>query len=396
MPDRDTQAFLMEVYPLIENSLNKNLSNYRRCVGRFIEARLDDLNDTVPISRTYFGTNDINDFFDSLKIDKKNVTEAIDHTYYRDIPKFNPAAARDEFSVAMISVIRYFILNKMTKETEMSAVYLAFSGKFYTSIHSRKFMYNSDGKYNRHIMEYVVNYELSGKYDLKREGSVHGAVRSICSTWLASYTKRFTQMSDEDVVYLIQQLHNRIKSFLGNIAEKYYEAVKDKKYIAYSKDTLDDDNKILDDKNDSLRAEKYVEIAMAKISSMGVDQKICAISANQNVKITEVKSIIESIVMDNDNIPQIKELVRLMIISYMENSKFKDVVNPEFLARSITPKPNTKDPKVLRQKEIVEFWLNENSPAYRKRKSREATAVSYHKSVMSYFAWTIYNSNKNA
>ena len=296
----------------------------------------------------------------------------------------------------MISVIRYFILNKMTKETEMSAVYLAFSGKFYTSIHSRKFMYNSDGKYNRHIMEYVVNYELSGKYDLKREGSVHGAVRSICNTWLASYTKRFTQMSDEDVVYLIQQLHNRIKSFLGNIAEKYYDAVKDKKYIAYSKDTLDDDNKILDDKNDSLRAEKYVEIAMAKISSMGVDQKICAISANQNVKITEVKSIIESIVMDNDNIPQIKELVRLMIISYMENSKFKDVVNPEFLARSITPKPNTKDPKVLRQKEIVEFWLNENSPAYRKRKSREATAVSYHKSVMSYFAWTIYNSNKNA
>lgn len=400
MADRDTEAFLCEVYPHIEKSLDKNLSSYRRCVGRFIEARLDDLNDTVPISRTYFGANDINDFFNSMNIDKKIVTDAINHTYYKDIPKFNPAAARDEFTVAMILVIRYFIIHNMVRETEMSSIYLAFSGKFYTSIHSHKFMYNSNGKYNRHVMEYVVNYELSGKYDLKREGSVHGAVRSICRTWLNSYIERFEQMSDEDAVYVIQQLHNRIKSFLGNIADKYYEAIKNKSYIAYTKDDINDADgakviKLLDDKNDSLRAEKYVEIAMSKINSMSVDQKLCSIAANQNVKITEVKSIIESILMDNNNIPQVKELIRLMIISYMEVSKYKDITNPEFLAKSISPKPNTKDPKILRQKEIVEKWLDENSPAYRKRKSREATAVSYHKAVMSYFAWVVYISNKN-
>ena len=45
-------------------------------------------------------------------------------------------------------------------------------------------------------------------------------------------------------------------------------------------------------------------------------------------------------------------------------------------------------------KEIVELFLNENSPAYRKRRSREATKNSYHKSIMTYFVLLIHGSNK--
>ena len=78
----------------------------------------------------------------------------------------------------------------------------------------------------------------------------------------------------------------------------------------------------------------------------------------------------------------------------METSDSKDIRNVEFLNKSITPKPNSKDPKVLRQKEIVENWLNENSPAYRKRKSREATRVNYHKSVLIYFTLITFEANK--
>lgn len=392
---KDTKAFLEDVYPLVEASLDKNLSKYMQCVGRFIEKRTSELYDTVPCSRTYFGTDEINDLFNTLGIDIKVVSNAIDKTYYADIPRFNPAAARDEYSVIMMLIIRYLFLKGLDKQLEISTIYLAFSGKFYVSIHSQMFKYNTNGKYNRHVMEYVVNNELSGKFDLKREKNIFGAIRSVCNTWLKSYSSRFKRMHDEDVVYLIQQLHNRIKSFLRNIAVKYYDVIENKKaYLAYTDDDLSEDNYHLDINSDSLRSEKYVEAAMSRINSSSVDRRLCSYAANVNVKINEVQSIIESIVMDNKNVGEIKELIRLIIAVYMETSDSKDIRNVEFLNKSITPKPNSKDPKVLRQKEIVENWLNENSPAYRKRKSREATRVNYHKSVLIYFTLITFEANK--
>lgn len=392
-----TTQFKDNVYPLIEKSLStpSKLSAYKRCLGRFIELRSKELEDTVPCSRTYFGAKEIDDFFNSVDLDKKVVTNAINNTYYKDIPAFNPKAARDEFTVAVMMVIRYFYLKQMPKELEISCIYLAFSGKFYPSIHSGKFLYNSDGKYNRHVMEYVVNNELSGKFDLKREKSVLGAVKSICRTWVGSYGERFKKMDDEDTVYLIQQLHNRIKSFLGNIASVYYDVIENKQaYLAYTDDDLSEENYHTDTNSDSLRCEKYVEAAMAKINGQSVDQRLCAAAANANVKLNEVKSIIESIIMDNANLPEIKELVRLLITNFINTEKGKSVTDIAFITKSITPKPNTKDKNILRQKEIVEKWLSENSPAYRKRKSREATRVSYHKSVIAYFTFVIYYANK--
>jgi hypothetical protein len=41
------------------------------------------------------------------------------------------------------------------------------------------------------------------------------------------------------------------------------------------------------------------------------------------------------------------------------------------------------------QKEIIEMWLDKNSPQYRKRKSREATKNSYYKSILTYYALVI-------
>ena len=61
---------------------------------------------------------------------------------------------------------------------------------------------------------------------------------------------------------------------------------------------------------------------------------------------------------------------------------------------SYAAKPNTKDPNILREKEIVESWLTENSPSYRKRKSRLATKNSYYKSIFSYFTLVVHTANK--
>ena len=45
-------------------------------------------------------------------------------------------------------------------------------------------------------------------------------------------------------------------------------------------------------------------------------------------------------------------------------------------------------------KETILHWLDENSPNYRKRKNRAATAISYYKSILTYIVLTIVSVNK--
>ena len=125
-----------------------------------------------------------------------------------------------------------------------------------------------------------------------------------------------------------------------------------------------------------------------------VDYNLCKMASDSNVKVNEVKSIIESIQDDPNNIPEIKELVSILITEYMVNSKDKDVGSIEFVSKSIAAKPNTKNKNIIRQKEIIEHWLDENSAQYRKRKSREATKSSYYKSVLTYYVLQINKANK--
>ena len=357
----------------------------------FIKDRSKDLYDIVPVRRIPFGSEDIDSFFKAMKIDKNEITQCLSETYYWNM-NFNPRAAKDEFTMTMMMVIRYFLLKNKQTDAEISTIYLAFSGKFYPSIHSQKFKIPPE-KY-RHIMEYVLNNVLTQKYDLKREGSVFGAVRSICRTWLRTYTPKFKNPDDEDVADMIQQLHGRIKSFLGNIAAAYYDTYEKRdSYFAYASDSNDQDSFRIAD-NDSLLAERCVENAMNWITTKQVDYKLCKWASDKNVKVDEIKSIIESIQEDSDNLLLIREMMQLIIADYFSTSRNKDVTSYEFINKSIVAKPNSKNKYVIRQKEIIEYFLDENSPAYRKRKSRPDTKSSYYKSILTYYVLVINESNK--
>lgn len=391
MSTKITNVIVKDIYPLIETALKKNQAKYKRNIQSFIEERSKELYDIAPYTRIYFGQKDIDNFFRAIGIRESQVKQCLTKTYYWNI-RFNPQAAKDPFTVAMIMVIRYYILKGDRKNAEISAIYLAFSGKFYPSIHYSKFPVVQPIEY-KHVMDYVVNNMLTQKFDLKREGSVFGAVRSICITWLNTYEDLFKDPDDEDIADLIQQLHGRIKSFMGNIASLYYKAYEDGNYISYDSDSENDDNYRIAD-TDSLRAERIVENTMAAINNNNVDIKLCSMASDQNVKVAEVQSIIESIQSEPANIPIIKELLRIIVNEYFVNSTVKDVNSLEFVRVSIAAKPNTKNKNIIHQKEIIESWLDENSPQYRKRKSRLATKSSYYKSVLTYYVLLINKANK--
>lgn len=391
---KDIRVIVKQLYPLVEKNMTPTtISNFKKMVGSFMEKRSESLYDTAPCDRIYFSDADFEELFNIMKIPKVTITNIMSKLYYWDIASFNPRAAKDEFTILALCILRYFYMKKDQRNLELSLIYISFSGKFYPSIHHGSFPKFQPSEY-RHVMDYVINTELSQKYDIKRYGSVIETVKSIGLTWINTYGSRLKDFDDEDIVYLIQQLRDRIKSFIINIAEVYYRVYENKAtYMSYDSDSLSDESYRLAD-SDSLRIERYVEATMNDIVSKGVDPKIIKITSNESVRFDELKSILETIVNDRDNLSLIKELITILVSQYFLTSKDKDISNINFITTSIVSKPNTKNVDVLRSNEILEIWLNENSPSYRKRKSRLATKLGYHKAVRSYFVLITHNAAK--
>lgn len=387
---KNTEAIKDHLYPTVEKALSstKVRNEYKKFVNDFFSKRDEEVYDALPCSRILCSEDEMDKLFTVLGIDKSEVTSIIGETYYAKISNFNPKAALHEFTVTQLCVIRYFLLKNMQKERDISILLLAFSGKFYPSLHYRSYPTVVPV---RHVMEYVVNNQLSQKYDLASKGSVMGAVNSICMTWVDTYKNKFKDFEDEDVVYLIQQLHSRIGSFMKNIAEEYYKAYDNKDiYMTYSSDSFEQGDYHLAD-NDSLKVERYTEATMAFITSNGVDYKICKACSDENITPNEAKAVIESIVMNKDNILTMKELISLMIATYFAIDKDKDLTNISFITYSVSPKPNAKQREIIRQKEIIEDFLTESGTAYMRRRSRIATRNSYERCVRMYFALMIHN-----
>ena len=97
---------------------------------------------------------------------------------------------------------------------------------------------------------------------------------------------------------------------------------------------------------------------------------------------------------NKDNMNLVRELVTNIIGSYFQQSKTKDVRDLSFVSYTVTPKPNSKDPLLLRQRELLIIILMNNSEKFARRRSRLATEQAYFRAVLTYFALIIQKVNK--
>ena len=388
-----TEVIDKQIYPIVQGTLSKSITKWKALMSKFMNARATSLYDTFPATRCTYGQQDADELYSIFDKTERELQEIINKTYYAQIPNFNPRTAKSPVTVLGICIIKYFLSKNDKANLEVAIIYLSFSGGFYPSIHYGSYPTAVPADY-RFVCDYVVNNELSNKFDLKKTGSVVGTIKSIGSTWIEAYRDKFKGVTDdEEYVYVIQQLHMRIKSFIQNTAEIYYKCYQNREYLTYDSDDMSEDNFRLTE-NDSTKIEAVTNRAMTWLTTHDVDFRLCKMCSDANVKTEEIKSIIESIVKNTDNIDLVKELVALIVTNYFKSSKNKDVRDIEFISYSIKAKPNTKDKDVLRQNEIVDKFLCENSIAYNRRKSREATKNSYNRAVLTYFVLIINQSNK--
>lgn len=386
---KETSVIIQNLYPVIERSLNKNTDKFKKMISRFINKNSALLYDVAPYDIIYYTESDKNDLFDSLEIRESQVIEIMKDCYFWNIP-YNPPAAKEPYVLVLMCAIRYFLLKNKQKEAEISAIYLAFSGKIYASLYSGLVFPKAPPSKYRTVMEYVVNNMLNNKFDLKVYGNVFSAIRQLCLTWLNTYGNNLCKKPDDnDIGGYIQQLRDREKSFLMNIAVLYYQAYENKNYLNYETDNLSDGDEFRITDNDSLKATRYTENTVNYLMNNAVSLQICNKCKDENIKATEIKDIMESILTEKTNINDIYRVVNILICDFMVHYPGGRVGSIEFMAHSIKNKPNTKDKYILEFKQIILTWLDENSANYRRRKSRKATANSYYKAIVMYLTLAI-------
>ena len=219
----------------------------------------------------------------------------------------------------------------------------------------------------------------------------------LCDTYLNTYKEDFMskEISDNDIgKRLIQQLRDRERSFMANIAKLYYEAYENKLYLNYETENLADGKDFRLTTSDSLKAASATENTVNYMALNGVSLRICDKCKDENIKATEIKDIMESILSNKSNLDEVRRVVNILICDFFRNYPGKDVNSVEFISYSTKQKPNTKDKYLIELKETILHWLDENSDNYRRRKSRVATAISYYKAILTYIVLTITIANK--
>lgn len=395
--DKVTSIVVTKVAPIVEASVSKSLAPLKKVISEFMNRNYDKIYAIAPYDRIYFNQNDVDSIFKALGTTEKEIANIMSECFFWDIP-YNPPCAKEPYVMCLMMVIRYLLKKKQQKDAEMVAIYLAFSGKFYSSVHGLAFPTAPPSKYPT-VMDYVVNNMLTEKFDLRREGTVFGAIKSLVITWMGTYRDGMTvelkgRPDDDELGKIVQQLRDRERSFMMNIAVLYYDAYNNKTYLNFETDNLETGAEFRLTDNDAARAARYTENTVNYMVSNAVSMQLCNKCKDQNIKPTEIRDIMESIITNNNNLQDIRRVVNILICDFMKNYPGKSVSSVEFISHSIRAKPNIKDKYIIELNDIITSWLNENSDNYRRRKSRLSTANSYKKAVLMYIVLIINMTSK--
>jgi hypothetical protein len=389
----DTTVIVDKLYPLVAKSMATNSNKVKQAVQKFFQENSEQIYDIAPFDNILYTKTDIDNLFKAIGMTEEQVCDIMKDCFYWDIP-YNPQAAKEPYVLVSICIMKYYLIQGKDKDAEMMGVYLAFSGKFYASIFAGVAFPKAPPSKYRAVMEYVVNNMLTNKFILKEKGTMFAAVQALVQTWINFYKSDLKgKQTDEEIGKMIQQLRDRVKSFLMNIAKQYNKAYEEKLYLNYETQNETQEEFRLTD-NDSLRATRYTEATVSYIMTHAVSLEICQKCKDENVSATEIKAIMEAICGNKSNINEIYRVVNILICDFMRYYPDKSVGSVDFIAHSIKPKPNTKDKYIIELQNIIIKWLTDNSVNYRRRRKRPATDASYRRSVTLYITLIICKATK--
>jgi hypothetical protein len=380
--DYSTFVFKDTIYPLIKTNLG-NKNNERTLltyISRYIDKNHDTLF-TASLSQLYWNTGkneDTNILYNLTKTDEKMITKAIKDSKQT---KSSWKHYNKPYLWLLVGMIKFFYDAGKTKEMQMVILDLSFA------IYATKFYTYWQYPPNKNIMDYTVN-NLSNRYDLKKLGSIIKVLQKIsfnCHDKYADYLKD-NNFCDRRIVEYIQNLFTRINNMLQEIAKQYYKNKDSGKYLNYNQDDNSAEN-FHENDNISYKIENLANKVTNKILTSGMNPQIAEASAKlAGVSILSIKETVDKVIEKEDN--EIKEFVSLFLQQYLVIDKhpMETISSKNYITyiNKIYSKSNTSDKGIIRIKELLDKWLNDNCEKY-KRTQRTATLIAFRKAIYYFF-----------
>lgn len=364
--------------PIIENKLSdkKNVDYINDIVKKYIDRNSEVLYHNSPLYRLYFNDETdrkpIYDRFDVEINDIKEITKKI------PMLKSGWKILNDPFNIFMTLIIRDCYKKKNQLLMNNSLIYLSLS--LYASLHYKYYRYPA----NENIMEYTIN-NVSNKYLFKQYGSVMKAIIHTIMKNHETYAKTLSSEKDEDILKYLMNLRIRLNNLMKNFFLEYKKNHDSKKYLNHETESNDAENYHENDSL-SLTISRITEHTSLKFFTSGVNLKLLNTSASMSQSDRNVLKNAINNIKENES-DKVREIINLILQVYLGDGNSTDsIISKKFAIESISiySKSNTKDERLLRIKEILDYFLTHNCERYASTE-RTATKVNYRKGLFIYF-----------
>lgn len=371
-----------ELYPYVEKAFSnkKNITEFEKIVGRYIDKNSDILSAIGPTKMLYFSDNDKNVIYSLIGISAQDVKSIQNKS--KDIKKTGKIMA-NQFNSMMGMIVRYFTIAKNENLVHLSMLYLTLS--MYPSVFHKYFKYEP----NENIMNYTVN-NLSNKYKLKQTSNLMVAVDE---TGFGGYTLHKSDLiagTDNAVMQLVFAVKTRLNSFMKKLAREYYKNHQDGKYLNTEFETNSEDN-FREADSSTYAISRLVDKVALRLIIDGAPVKLINMAAKtNNVSVNELRNYVNSLMIEN-NTNEIKAVVESILFLYLfdEQNTIEDVTNNKFLlyCLDVYRRSNTTDENVVKIKKVLDMWL-ERLGTYKKTQ-RIATINNFRRALYTFFVMSI-------
>lgn len=387
---------LMSEYQNKIDTFISNKSKYmqaKRYMISYIERNHKQLSYNAPIYRIPFNMQgiDSNEIIKLVDIDKNQLERDI-----KKLPLVRKYAdvLKHPFYITMALIIRS--LNKKLKakpndknlNNDLKLFMLYLSLGFYWSIQVKQFPYEP----NENIAQYTIN-RLSNKFFFKKYKTVSTSITVTAEQNNSNSLNSIIKGQDDDILVYLMDLRTRLNNLVKNFAKEMYKDINAGNYLNPHVDVVDDEDNYREGTNVSGTVSNISQKVLSSFTQKNIDMRLLRMSCNMtNTNMNIMRNTLSDI--RQNEIKDVYSLITNIITVYIDgkNNPIQSVGGQRFIRESISTfsKSNTKDKRLLQNKDILNNFLNKYNSKYNQTE-REATKINYRKNIYIYFVLLIAN-----
>ena len=348
----------------MDSKIIKSLPNVIRVIRPHITKLSSLMSTPGPEKRPVFTKIDEKKFIDSTGIPFRSVTNAISKC---KLIKKTFITQTNEFFILSSLLIFFHYKNKtIYKKVEIGKVLNLYMGlRIYKNAFSSFF---PNYLPNPDVMAATIEGLDSNRYNLKKYKTIYNTIVYIADSHYENFEEILKDPIDDNIIYYIINLYNRIKLMMRTIANLYYE--NHEKGVKQGTDVLlnetDDGETYLSEVENvsSLIVINSRKIYMSFISDNICNPKILrSVCKNTKISLSKMTITINKMIRSRD---ELIETLIIKILTYFYMNGGKQIKSTKFISMmyNVYSVSNTTNNTVLEIKEILDKLMRKYSKEY--------------------------------